>query len=97
VMFRYKSNFPEGVASSILLMNMFVFIYDNIAAPLRVEQRKWKVALVYGLFALVFLGVFAFVLFITGKFAPAEALMINNPLFNLGFGGLKWVKIKTVF
>jgi len=89
VMFRYKSNFPEGVASSILLMNMFVFIYDNIAAPLRVEQRKWKVALVYGLFALVFLGIFAFVLFTTGKFAPAEALMINNPLFNLGFGGLK--------
>ena len=88
VLFRYKSNFPEGVASSILVMNMLAFIYDNICAPLRVEPKKWKVALVYLGFALVFLALFAFVLFTTGKFAPVEAAMINNPLF-LGVGGLK--------
>lgn len=43
VIFRYLTPFPEGVLTSILTMNMFVFIIDRIGAKARF---KFKVALV---------------------------------------------------
>ncbi|HKM30135.1 MAG TPA: RnfABCDGE type electron transport complex subunit D [Bacilli bacterium] len=57
VLFRYMSNMPEGVASAIMVMNLFTVIIDRIAAKARVENKKSKVALNYGIIALILIGI----------------------------------------
>ncbi len=57
VLFRYKSNMPEGVASAIMVMNLFTVIIDRLAARTRIESKKSKIALRYGIIALLFIGI----------------------------------------
>lgn len=40
VVFRYLTPYPEGVLTSILTMNMFVFILDRIGATVRFNLKK---------------------------------------------------------
>lgn len=60
ILFRYKSNFPEGVATSILAMNLLVIIYDNIASRLRVNPKTKQVIATYAVFGLVLIGISAY-------------------------------------
>lgn len=60
ILFRYKSNFPEGVATSILAMNLLVIIYDNVASKLRVNRNIKAVITTYAVFAIVLLGIGAY-------------------------------------
>lgn len=60
ILFRYKSNFPEGVATSILAMNLLVIIYDNIASRLRVNPKTRQVIATYAVFGLVLIGISAY-------------------------------------
>lgn len=60
ILFRYKSNFPEGVATSILVMNLLVIIYDNIASRLRVNRKTRQVITTYAVFGLVLIGISAY-------------------------------------
>lgn len=60
VVFRFASSSPEGVATSILVMNMFTAIIERLSSRLRVESNKRKVVLTYSLIGLLFLGISAF-------------------------------------
>ncbi|NLM32012.1 MAG: RnfABCDGE type electron transport complex subunit D, partial [Acholeplasmataceae bacterium] len=60
VLFRYRSNMPEGVATSILIMNVFAVIIDRLAARLRVEPNKRKVVIQYAVIGLLALGIGAY-------------------------------------
>lgn len=60
VVFRFASKSPEGVAISILTMNMFTALIERIAAKLRVEPNKRKVILTYSLIGLLFAGIATF-------------------------------------
>lgn len=60
VVFRFASSMPEGVASSILIMNMFTMLIEQFAARLRVEPNKLKVVLSYAIVGLVFSGIGVF-------------------------------------
>ena len=60
ILFRYKSNFPEGVATSILAMNLLVIIFDNIASRLRVNPKIKQVVSIYAIFGLVLIGISAY-------------------------------------
>ena len=60
VVFRFASSSPEGVATSILVMNMFTAIIERLSSRLRVESNKRKVVLTYSLIGLMFLGISAF-------------------------------------
>lgn len=55
VLFRYGS--IEGVAISILVMNLFTAIIEKLAAKLRVEPNKKKVILTYAIVGLLFSGI----------------------------------------
>lgn len=60
VVFRFASKSPEGVAISILTMNIFTALIERIAAKLRVEPNKKKVILTYSLIGLLFAGIATF-------------------------------------
>ena len=45
---------PEGVATSILILNMFTALIERVSAKLRVEPNKIKVALNYVVIGLLF-------------------------------------------
>jgi len=60
VLFRFASSMPEGVATSILIMNMFTALLERFSAKLRVEPKKAKVAISYALIGLLFTGIGAF-------------------------------------
>ncbi len=60
VLFRYRSNMPEGGATSILIMNVFAVIIDRLAARLRVEPNKRKVVIQYAVIGLLALGIGAY-------------------------------------
>lgn len=57
VLFRYNGNMPEGVATSIMLMNLFTIIIDRIGAKMRVESKVKKVVTTYGVIALILIGI----------------------------------------
>lgn len=57
VLFRLAGNLPEGVATSILLLNLFVPMIDRFAAQVRAKRLNRKVILKY-----VGLGVFILLL-----------------------------------
>ncbi|MFA7514975.1 MAG: FMN-binding protein, partial [Bacilli bacterium] len=52
VAFRFLTNYPEGVATAILTMNMLVFIIDRIGAKVRFNLR-WLLILNLILFMLI--------------------------------------------
>ncbi|HHX00960.1 MAG TPA: FMN-binding protein [Acholeplasmataceae bacterium] len=60
VVFRFASRIPEGVAISILTMNMLTAIIERFATKLRVEPNKRKVVLQYSLVGLLLLGIASF-------------------------------------
>jgi len=60
VLFRFRSNMPEGVATSILIMNLFTFIIDRVTARLRVEADKRRVVLNYAIIGILVLGIGAY-------------------------------------
>ena len=57
VLFRFASSMPEGVATSILIMNMFTAALERFSAKLRVEPNKRKVVVSYALIGLLFAGI----------------------------------------
>ena len=60
VLLRWRSNNPEGVASAILIMNLFTIIIDRIASRLRVSENVRKVVLTYSVIGLIFVGISAY-------------------------------------
>lgn len=60
VVFRFASKLPEGVAVSILTLNMFTAIIERFATKLRVEPNKRKVVLSYSLVGLLLAGIATF-------------------------------------
>jgi electron transport complex protein RnfD len=76
VLFRFKSNMPEGVASSILVMNLLTVIIDRMAAKLRVSGNFKKMVLTYSLIGLLFtgIGVYAMSDYLTPSSEPTIAL-----------------------
>lgn len=60
VVFRFASKIPEGVAVSILTLNMFTAIIEKVSAKLRVEPKKSKVVLTYSLIGLLLAGIATF-------------------------------------
>lgn len=60
VVFRFASKYPEGVAISILTLNMFTAIIERFSAKVRVEPNKRKVALSYSLVGLLLLAIASF-------------------------------------
>ncbi|MDY0063525.1 MAG: RnfABCDGE type electron transport complex subunit D [Bacilli bacterium] len=62
VMLRYISNMSEGVASSILFMNMFAPIIDNIFAKVRVSDNKKKMVVSYVVTGIMVFAIFGFTL-----------------------------------
>lgn len=46
VTFRYLTSYPEGVMTSILTMNMIVFILDKIGATSKFDKKKFIIPLV---------------------------------------------------
>ncbi|MFA7434796.1 MAG: RnfABCDGE type electron transport complex subunit D [Bacilli bacterium] len=60
VVFRFASNNPEGVAVSILALNMFTAIIERFATKLRVEPNKKKMVLSYTLVGLLLAGISVF-------------------------------------
>ncbi len=69
ILFRFASSSPEGVATSILIMNMFTALIERVAAKLRVEPKKAKVVLNYVLIGLLFSGIG---IFAVSKNIPTE-------------------------
>jgi len=70
VLFRFASKAPEGVAVSILIMNMFTAIIEQLAARLRIEPKKQKVILTYALIGLLFSGISVYA--VTNNLPKAE-------------------------
>jgi hypothetical protein len=60
VLFRFKSNMPEGVASAILVMNLFTIIIDRLAARLRISGSVKKMVLQYSIIGLILVGISAY-------------------------------------
>lgn len=69
ILFRFASSMPEGVATSILIMNMFTALIERVSAKLRVEPNKIKVALNYVVIGLLFSGISVFAV---AKNVPTE-------------------------
>lgn len=74
VVFRFASGSPEGVATSILLMNVFTAIIEKFASKVRVEPNKKKMLLNYALVGVLFLGIASFPII---KNIPAKATEKN--------------------
>jgi electron transport complex protein RnfD len=60
VLFRFKSNMPEGVASAILVMNLFTIIIDRLAARLRISGSVKKMIIQYSIIGLILVGISAY-------------------------------------
>lgn len=71
ILFRFASSMPEGVATSILIMNMFTALIERVSAKLRVEPNKIKVALNYVVIGLLFSGISVFAV---AKNVPTEVV-----------------------
>ncbi|MGD9887191.1 MAG: RnfABCDGE type electron transport complex subunit D [Bacilli bacterium] len=84
VLFRFKGNMPEGVASSILIMNLFTVIIDRTSAKLRVSGNFKKMVLTYSLIGLLFagIGVYAMSGYTTPNTDPIISLSTKAQDFN---------------
>ncbi|MGD9604538.1 MAG: RnfABCDGE type electron transport complex subunit D [Bacilli bacterium] len=83
-LFRYRGNMPEGVASSILIMNLFTVIIDRTAAKLRVSGNFKKMILTYSLIGVLFagIGVYAMSEYTTPDTEPVINLSAKAQDFN---------------
>lgn len=57
VFLRYNSSYPEGVATSILIMNLFTFIFDKIGIKSKLNKNIF-------VFSLIILFIFSFAIII---------------------------------
>lgn len=71
VLFRFVGTFPEGVASAIIVMNLFAIILDRISAKTRVQTKRSKVVITYAVFAAILLVISLYT--ITKSIEPASA------------------------
>lgn len=62
VMLRNISDMPEGVATSILFMNLFTPTIDNIFAKVRVKDKPSKMVASYAVAGILVLAIFGFTL-----------------------------------
>lgn len=62
VMLRNISDMPEGVASSILFMNLFTPTIDNIFAKVRVKDKVSKMVVSYAIVGILVIAIFGFTL-----------------------------------
>ena len=62
VMLRFVSNMSEGVATSILFMNMFAPMLDRSMAKVRINGLNKRTVIVYAVLGLVVLAIFGFTL-----------------------------------
>ena len=58
VVFRYLTPYPEGVLTSILTMNMFVFILDRIGATARFNLKKSIIPYICALALIIGLSIY---------------------------------------
>ena len=57
IFLRYNSSYPEGVATSILIMNLFTFIFDKIGIKSKLNKNVFA-------FSLIILFIFSFAIII---------------------------------
>lgn len=62
VMLRYVSDMVEGVATSILFMNMFIPLIDRSMAKIRLLGRDRKVIITYAILSIALIAIFGFTL-----------------------------------
>lgn len=62
ILFRYLSNYPEGVATSILLMNLLVVLLDGVCARIRIQPLFKKRFIVYSIIIIFFILISFFVI-----------------------------------
>lgn len=62
VMLRNISDMPEGVATSILFMNLFTPTIDNIFAKVRVKDKPSKMVASYAVVGIMVIAIFGFTL-----------------------------------
>lgn len=80
VLFRFVGSFPEGVASAIIIMNLFSLILDRISAKTRVETKRSKIVLTYAVFAVILLVISAYA--VTKSIEPTTANEIVEVMTN---------------
>jgi electron transport complex protein RnfD len=71
VLFRYVSALPEGVATSIIFMNIFTLPIDNWTAVLRVEGIKRKTALKFTVLVVLIVGLAIYAILKAGSMYTA--------------------------
>lgn len=101
ILFRYKSNMPEGVGSAIIVMNLFTVIIDRLAARTRIEPKKSKIALRYGTIALLLIGISSYPIISyanTVTFTPedVEVASVKQDYINKNFEYTTYVGNKKV-
>jgi len=101
ILFRYKSNMPEGVGSAIIVMNLFTVIIDRLAARTRIEPKKSKIALRYGTIALLLIGISSYPIISyanTVTFTPedVEVASVKQDYVNKNFEYTTYVGNKKV-
>lgn len=62
ILFRYLSNYPEGVATSILLMNLLVVLLDGVCAKIRIQPLFKKRFIAYSIIIVFFILISIFVI-----------------------------------
>src|SRR5690606_26072753 len=80
VLFRFVGSFPEGVASAIIIMNLFSLILDRISAKTRVETKRSKIVFTYAVFAVILLAISAYA--VTKSIEPTTANEIVEVMTN---------------
>jgi electron transport complex protein RnfD len=81
VLFRYISTLPEGVATSIVFLNIFTMPIDNWTAVIRARGIKKQTAIKASVFAVLFI---ALVLYAILKAGSMYTAFIQGPI---GIGG----------
>jgi len=76
VVFRYLTPYPEGVLTSILTMNMLVFIIDKIGLKGRLDYKKVVLP-----FTLLFILIIVFPITISSKYNETE--ITKDPNYNI--------------
>lgn len=85
-LFRFLSNSPEGVATSILVMNLFVVLLDNVCAKIRIQELFKKRAIAYTVIFSILILISVFVIVkMNNNFQSQESLMLALSNF---IGGL---------
>lgn len=78
VLFRLIGMYPEGVATSILLMGLFTPVIDRFAATLRSSKFSYKVVLKYAAVALLFILIATYTIVKSVDKTSGEAKTVAN-------------------